>query len=97
MIFLRPKFDDKAIYELDDAKSILQHNQFNPTNKTVLYLHGFAENMDVESIQVIAEAYCQRHVINLIILDWGELADGNYLLDAVGNAKQVQQFCLMRI
>lgn len=27
--------------------------------------------------------------LDLIILDWGELADGNYLLDAVPNAAKV--------
>lgn len=30
---------------------------------------------------------------NILILDWGELADGNYLLDAVQNAKQVRLYC----
>jgi hypothetical protein len=78
----------------------------------VLYIHGFVETMEVESIRVIAEAYLKRgdhseliislrcfsiqneafstHLfLDIVILDWGDLADGNYLLDAVPNSAKV--------
>lgn len=43
----------------------------------------------MESIHVIVDAYLKRGNENIILLDWGTLADGNYLLDAVQNAKQL--------
>lgn len=55
----------------------------------VLYLHGYLESMEVESIQVIADAYLARNDHNILILDWAELADGNYLIDAFPNLKPV--------
>lgn len=55
----------------------------------MLYIHGYLENPDVESVHVIVDSYLEKGNINLIILDWGELADGNYTFDAVVNAKQV--------
>lgn len=52
-------------------------------------MHGYFENPSVESVRVIVDAYLERNDCNLIILDWGDLADGNYAFDAVVNLKQV--------
>lgn len=82
-------FDNHQIYELDQAADILKHPRFDPTKETTLYIHGYIETPEVESIHVIVDAYQKNGDQNIIILDWGDLADGNYLLDAVQNAKQV--------
>lgn len=74
---------------MNDAQEILKHEKFDATKKTVLYIHGYLENPEVESIHVIVDAYLTRDDCNIIILDWGLLADGNYMLDAVVNAKQL--------
>lgn len=63
--------------------------RFDASRLTVMYVHGYLENRDVESVHVIVEAYLRRNDINLLVLDWGTLADGNYMFDAVVNAKQV--------
>lgn len=68
---------------------MLEDENLDLTKNTVLYIHGYLEDPDVESIHVIAEAYLERKDTNLIVLDWGELADGNYIFDAVVNAKQL--------
>lgn len=82
-------FDNNQLYELDQANTIMQHAEFRPDQKTALYVHGYVESMAVESIHVIVDAYQRRGDQNIIILDWGSLAEGNYLLDAVINAKQL--------
>lgn len=56
-------------------------------------MHGFMETMEVESIHVIADAYLERKDHNILILDWGELADGSYLFDALPNSIKVN-ICL---
>ncbi|XP_055376343.1 lipase member I [Condylostylus longicornis] len=89
LYFYGPAISDVAEYDFYDGKRILQHEKFDKNKKTVLYLHGYLENREVESVQVIADAYLCRSDINIIIVDWGELADGNYLYDAVPNAKQL--------
>lgn len=68
---------------------MLEHSNFDKSKNTVLYIHGYLEDPDVESIHVIVDAYLLRTDVNLIVLDWGELADGNYALDALPNSKQV--------
>lgn len=78
------------MYELDQANEIMRHEKFVDTQKTAIYVHGYVESMAVESIHVIVDAYQKRGDHNLIILDWGELANGNYIFDAVINAKQVK-------
>lgn len=85
----RPTFDNVAKFELNEAQAILKHEKFQASKKTVLYIHGYLENSEVESIHVIVDAYLSRDDYNIVILDWGELADGNYMLDAVVNAKQL--------
>lgn len=89
-LFCRDSFDNHQIYELDQATDILKHPQFDITRETALYIHGYIETPEVESIHVIVDAYQKNGEQNIIILNWGELADGNYLLDAVQNAKQVE-------
>lgn len=83
------QFDNSQTFQLDQANTILQHPNFRPELKTVLYVHGYLETLDVESIHVIVDAYQQRGDHNIFVLDWATLADGNYLLDAVVNAKQL--------
>ncbi|ALC39869.1 CG17292 [Drosophila busckii] len=89
ILYYGPSVADSDIYDLHDSKSLLEDEHLDLKKNTVLYLHGYLEDPDVESIHVIAEAYLERNDTNLIVLDWGELADGNYIFDAVVNAKQL--------
>lgn len=89
VFFHGPTFTDSTTFELDDGINLIKHEKFDKSKKTVLYIHGYLENLKVESTKVIVEAYLQRNDVNLIFLNWGELAEGNYMLDAVVNAKQL--------
>ncbi|EDW11824.1 pancreatic triacylglycerol lipase [Drosophila mojavensis] len=89
ILYYGPSVADSDIYDLHDSKNLLEDEHLDLNKNTVLYLHGYLEDPDVESIHVIAEAYLERNDTNLIVLDWGELADGNYIFDAVVNAKQL--------
>ncbi|XP_017467572.1 PREDICTED: phospholipase A1 member A-like isoform X1 [Rhagoletis zephyria] len=89
MLFYGPTYGDSDIYDLNDYKSLLEDSNFSKTKNTVLYLHGYLEDANIESIHVIVDAYLQRDDVNIIILDWGELANGNYMFDAVINCKQL--------
>lgn len=82
----RDKFEQNKIFDLNRAVDILKQPEFDNSKPTVLYLHGFLETPDVESIHVIVDAYQVRNDHNIIVLDWGELADGSYLFEALPNA-----------
>ncbi|XP_017060656.1 inactive pancreatic lipase-related protein 1 [Drosophila ficusphila] len=89
ILYYGPTVADSDIYDLTDYQSLLEDENLDLSKNTVLYLHGYLEDPDVESIHVIAEAYLERKDTNLIVLDWGELADGNYMFDAFPNLKQL--------
>lgn len=82
-------FEDHTVIKLSDSVQFLQHEKFNANLPTVIYLHGYIENMQVESAHVIADAYIKRKDHNILLLDWADLADGNYLFDSVPNIKKV--------
>lgn len=89
MFFYGSKFEDHEVFELDRAEDIVRHAKFDHTKKTVMYFHGYIESPEVESVHVIVDAYQKRNDHNLIILDWTQLVDGNYLLEAVPNCKKL--------
>ncbi|XP_076231290.1 lipase member H [Calliopsis andreniformis] len=59
---------------------------------TILYIHGFIEDGNVENVQVVPRAYLNRGDVNVILVDWGEIAINiNYIyvssqVPAIGKA-----------
>lgn len=74
---------------LKEGVDILSHPAFDPANATLLYIHGYTETQANKSIDTIVRSYLQRGDHNIILLDWSQLSDGNYFMDAVPNSKQV--------
>lgn len=68
---------------------IMADPEFDHKKRTVLYVHGYVEQPTHQSIHTIVDAYLQRGDHNVLVLDWSELADGNFFVDAVPNIKQV--------
>lgn len=91
MYFYGSKFEDHENYDLDQAEQIVSHEKFDARKKTVMYFHGYIESPEVESVHVIVDAYQKRGDHNLIVLDWTNLADGSYLLEAVPNCLKLGQ------
>lgn len=74
---------------MSESRGVMLHPKFDQKKNTVLYIHGYVEHPSHQSIHVIVEAYQQRDDYNILVLDWSELADGNFFVDAVPNIKQV--------
>lgn len=55
-----------------------------------MYMHGYTEGSEVQSVHVSIEAFLKRGEHNIILLEWSELASGNYFVDAVPNADMVR-------
>lgn len=88
-------FDEHTVYPVNESLAIMTHAKFDHKKKTVLYIHGYVEDPTHQSIHVIVDAYLQRDDYNIMVLDWSDLADGNFFVDAVPNIKQVS--CSIRI
>ncbi|XP_045495073.1 inactive pancreatic lipase-related protein 1-like isoform X2 [Colias croceus] len=75
---------------LDQAHRLFDIKGFEKNNPTVLYMHGFIETAQQESIQVMVSAYLEsRPDTNVILIDWSNMAHGSYLVNAARNTKKV--------
>ncbi|KAJ2950132.1 hypothetical protein O0L34_g11480 [Tuta absoluta] len=79
-------------FPLSQACQLLDVKGFDRNNPTVLYMHGFIETAQQESVQVMVSAYLEaRPDTNVILLDWSNMSHGSYLLNAARNTKKVGQ------
>lgn len=85
----RKTFDDHTVFPLSESNALMAHPKFDQKRNTVLYLHGYVEAPSHQSVHVIVDAYQKRDDYNILVLDWAELADGNFFVDAVPNIKRV--------
>jgi hypothetical protein len=53
-------FEKQRNFALPKAVELLEQPEFDNAKPTVVYMHGFVETMEVESIRVITEAYLSR-------------------------------------
>lgn len=74
---------------MHESLAVMSHPKFDHRKKTVLYIHGYVEASSHQSVHVIVDAYLTRDDYNCLVLDWAELADGNFFIDALPNIKQV--------
>ncbi|XP_013142799.1 PREDICTED: pancreatic lipase-related protein 2-like [Papilio polytes] len=75
---------------LSQAVDLFDVKGFDRSNATVLYIHGFIETAQQESIQVMVNAYLEaRPNTNVLLLDWSNMAHGSYLVNAARNTKKV--------
>ncbi|XP_033364223.1 lipase member H-A-like [Bombus vosnesenskii] len=45
-----------------------------PDRDSILYIHGFMENTEAENVRIIIKAYLDKGDVNIIALDWGDIA-----------------------
>ncbi|KAK3924946.1 Pancreatic triacylglycerol lipase [Frankliniella fusca] len=68
-----------ATFDLDTATSLLDDADFNSELPTVLYMHGYEETIDSESVGVVSKAFLRKASHNFIFVDWSEYAKSPYL------------------
>lgn len=71
-----PNYFDHRIYDYNELDDILQHANYNASQTTVLYIHGYLESPESDSVRLIVNAYHTRNEHNLIVLDWSDAAYG---------------------
>ncbi|KAG5669189.1 hypothetical protein PVAND_017083 [Polypedilum vanderplanki] len=87
--FYGKTYEQRRRFDLAQVSEILRQEEFDNERPTVLYLHGYSENMGSESIQLIVNSYLTRNDHNIIVLDWSKLAKGTYMTAAVPNAMKL--------
>ncbi|XP_055919852.1 pancreatic triacylglycerol lipase-like [Eupeodes corollae] len=78
LFFHGPTYKNYAEYNLDDAKSILQHPKFIHKH-TTLFLHGFNNTRQNNSTKLLASSYLKRNSSNFLNIDWEKLSRVEYI------------------
>lgn len=71
--------DKNATFDLENATSVLNDTAFNSALPTVVYMHGFSENRDSESVQVMSDAFLRKGSHNFVFVDWSSYASPPYV------------------
>lgn len=72
---------------------LLNSSYYNNSIATLVYAHGFNEKYSSASVQTVFRAYMtRRNEFNLLFIDWGKYADGNYYLKSIPNLIKVSGF-----
>lgn len=66
-------------YPLPEIMGLLEDKNFNLTKPTLLYAHGYVELVSDESVVTIVKAYLKNGCYNILVLDWSNMAFGNYV------------------
>lgn len=65
--------------------------KFDSNRTTAFYIHGYLQNLEMDDIRAIVDAYNTRNEHNLIVYDWSQAAGGDYLTNAVPNSVSVSE------
>ncbi|XP_011175763.2 lipase member H-B [Solenopsis invicta] len=79
-------------YSLKNASAIT--SRIINSKPTVMYIHGFTEHMEKESVRTVVQAYLKRNDHNIIGVDYRKLANESYLKVA-RNAPRVADALVM--
>ncbi|XP_049868423.1 inactive pancreatic lipase-related protein 1 isoform X2 [Pectinophora gossypiella] len=90
--FYNGTVEDYVDFPLSQASRLFDIKGFDKSNPTVLYIHGFIETPQKESVQVMVSSYLEsRPGTNVVLLDWSNMSHGSYLVNAARNTKKVGQ------
>ena len=83
------EISDYKLYSVTSISEIINNKDFHKDLNTVLYIHGFRESINSESVETVVNAFLTRKSHNIMVLDWSAYAHGNYVLNAVPNLVKV--------
>lgn len=75
---IRPTLEDVTTHHISESMEILEHEKFDKSKPTALYLHGFHEHQSSESVETIVKSYYENGNYNILTLDWTIMCNGSY-------------------
>ncbi|CAG5056955.1 unnamed protein product [Parnassius apollo] len=79
ILYLSNNFMKPKVYNFAGIKGLLADPEFDPNKPTTIYIHGYVEKASDDSIHTIVRSYRRHGGYNLLVLDWSNLAFGNYI------------------
>lgn len=69
---------DGISFALNELPQLIADARFKADLPTMIYIHGFRENQNVESVKTIYDAYRSTDAYNIVMIDWSFGAAGDY-------------------
>lgn len=92
ILFFYGKSTDKfKTYSVLDLDEIASHPNFFKNKTTMLYIHGYRDNVTGINVQTMVKAFLNRGTHNTLALNWSAYAKGNYITFAVPNLIRIAQ------
>ncbi|XP_070162078.1 lipase member H-A-like [Polyergus mexicanus] len=85
-IYVGTTMNEYVDYSLKNIDALLSRIQYG--KPTVLYIHGYTEHVEKESVRTVVQAYLKRNDHNVIAVDYGKLVSDSYM-KAVRNAPRI--------
>ena len=74
---------------LNNTKALLADPSFDNNRRTMLYGYGYTEKYVSMSTQTVVKSYIDRGDHNIMVVEWSNYSDGNYIAKAILNAYKV--------
>lgn len=82
--------EDYVEIKLRNSNELMSQENFNNDKVTVFYIHGYKETAEQESVHTVVKAYLDsRPDDNIVLIDWSNMAMGNYFINAAPNTRKV--------
>lgn len=76
-VLLKVYKGDSTLFKTTESSLTNPENiskDLDPGKDTILFIHGFMEDSESENGQVVPKAYLDRGDVNVLVVDWGDLA-----------------------
>jgi predicted alpha/beta-fold hydrolase len=74
---------------LNNTSKILRHPSYINDRPTMLYGYGYTEKFSSQSTQTVVKSYLARGDHNILVVEWSNYSNGNYILNAIPNSYKV--------
>lgn len=89
LVFVRATPNSFKYILLNNTRELLTDPKFNKSSRTMLYGYGYTEKYTSMSTQTVVKSYIERGDHNIMVVEWSNYSDGNYIVDAIRNAYKV--------
>lgn len=86
---IRNTTSDFEYIELNETEKLLNHADYRNDLPTMLYGYGFTESYTSLSTQTVVSSFIDRRDHNILVVEWSNYSDGNYIFEAIPNAHRI--------
>lgn len=87
-LYTKETESNPEVLDINDPEAIGK-SHFNPQNPVRVIIHGFLNNKDAPVNRLLRQAYLKKNDFNVIVVDWGKVAQNSFYAYAVSSLPSV--------